>query len=71
MAVATDISDEAASEAETVAAAVEEQTSTLTDVSHSANDLTERATLLTDAMNRFETGDPDATDHQFRVIGDD
>ncbi|TYL39364.1 chemotaxis protein [Natronococcus pandeyae] len=54
------ISEETTAESETVAAAAEEQTTALTEVTRSADDLTGQATLLSEALDRFET-DADAT----------
>lgn len=60
---ATEISNRTASEAETVAAAAEEQTANLSDVSDSADRLNDRASDLWTALEAFEVDDdPDDAD---------
>ncbi|WP_323676387.1 methyl-accepting chemotaxis protein [Halorubellus sp. PRR65] len=59
---ATEIGHRTASEAETVAAAAEEQTANLSDVSSSADRLSERASDLWSALEAFEVHDGQADD---------
>jgi len=59
---ATEISNRTASEAETVAAAAEEQTANLSSVSESADRLSRRASDLWDALEAFEVGADDVGD---------
>lgn len=59
---ATEISNRTASEAETVAAAAEEQTANLSDVSDSADRLSDRASDLWTALEAFEVDDAAETD---------
>ncbi|WP_227131066.1 methyl-accepting chemotaxis protein [Halorubellus salinus] len=56
---ATEIGHRTASEAETVAAAAEEQTANLSDVSSSADRLSDRASDLWNALEAFEVHDVD------------
>ncbi len=68
----TAISEETSAEAETVAAAAEEQTSSLITVSHTATSLSERAQDLSDALSTFEvTAEPDAELEPANGEGDD
>ncbi|WP_435359745.1 methyl-accepting chemotaxis protein [Haloarchaeobius sp. DFWS5] len=52
---AATISEETTAEAQNVAAAAEQQTTALTEVSQSAGDLTDQASRLSEALDRFET----------------
>ncbi|WP_435333999.1 methyl-accepting chemotaxis protein [Haloarchaeobius sp. TZWWS8] len=58
---AATISEETTAESENVAAAAEQQTTALTEVSNSAGSLTQQASLLSEALDRFET-DADLSD---------
>ena len=61
------ISEETTSEAETVAAAAEEQTSSMAEVSESVGDLSQQATRLSGALDRFDT---DVSDAELTLEGD-
>ncbi len=68
---ATEIGHRTASEAETVAAAAEEQTANLSDVSNSADRLSDRASDLWNALEAFEVHDGDGDDGFDDGDGDD
>ena len=66
---AASISEETTVESEFVATAAETQTDALRDMSDGAGDLAEQATRLSDALDRFETADPDAETEE-TTVGD-